>query len=333
MRDIGFDPVAPGFASYDSFEQAARSVVDLLEHYLEVKSWLVVRLLEGRWRALCVGDMSELEPGDAVGLANLLCSSMDGASGSIAIGKLDAQGGATRVAASVGEREPYFVAAPMLAGDRTGGFLCGLSDSSPALLLELHRPLVESCVRLLSTVSEQDQRAANYLRWAKSAEAKTLLDPLTGLLNRRGWDRLLDKEEARAHRYGIALAIFVLDLDRFKQVNDFAGHAAGDKLLQRTASVLRRVMRNSDVVARLGGDEFGILAIESDYLASRALYRRLNDVLTKAGISVSLGVAQMQTQGRLIDAWRDADRSMYHAKRRRFTGATVARLPRSESHH
>jgi diguanylate cyclase (GGDEF)-like protein len=90
-------------------------------------------------------------------------------------------------------------------------------------------------------------------------EAKVDVDPLTGLLNRRGFERELTRSIAYVKRYGASAALVYLDLDGFKPVNDRHGHAAGDAVLKALAAALLRQVRASDVVARLGGDEFVVL--------------------------------------------------------------------------
>ena len=88
--------------------------------------------------------------------------------------------------------------------------------------------------------------------------------PLTGLPNRVQFRQHLDRAVARAKRHGRLMAVFGLDLDRFKHFNDTLGHAAGDALLEEVAARLKENVRESDVVGRLGGDEFAIVAEDID---------------------------------------------------------------------
>ena len=90
-------------------------------------------------------------------------------------------------------------------------------------------------------------------------EARVDIDPLTDVLNRRGFERELKRSLAYVKRYGTEAALVYLDLDGFKPVNDRHGHAAGDAVLRATAAALLRNVRASDVVARVGGDEFAVL--------------------------------------------------------------------------
>jgi diguanylate cyclase (GGDEF)-like protein len=90
-------------------------------------------------------------------------------------------------------------------------------------------------------------------------EARVDIDPLTDILNRRGFERELKRSLAYVKRYGASVALVYLDLDGFKPVNDRHGHSAGDAVLKAIAGALLRNVRASDVVARLGGDEFAVL--------------------------------------------------------------------------
>ena len=84
-------------------------------------------------------------------------------------------------------------------------------------------------------------------------------DPLTGLLNRREFERRLSMALVDGAQLGVNHAVLYLDLDQFKLVNDTCGHAAGDELLRQIAVLLRPRLREGDTLARLGGDEFGVL--------------------------------------------------------------------------
>ena len=105
-------------------------------------------------------------------------------------------------------------------------------------------------------------------------------DPLTGLLNRRGFEKELSRVLATARRYDEQGVLIYLDLDDFKRVNDNYGHSAGDEMLKQVACFLDKSVRRSDYVARLGGDEFAILLIKisdmNGILRAEIMNRRLN---------------------------------------------------------
>jgi diguanylate cyclase (GGDEF)-like protein len=112
-----------------------------------------------------------------------------------------------------------------------------------------------------------------------------LHDSLTGLPNRLQFNQHLDRAVARSKRHGQLMAVFGLDLDRFKDVNDTLGHATGDALLEEVAARLKESVRESDLVGRLGGDEFAIVA--EDLTAPKDAMRLARRVCTALGETFS----------------------------------------------
>lgn len=149
-------------------------------------------------------------------------------------------------------------------------------------------------------------------------------DALTGLPNRRLFVELISLETAQSRRHAAKMAVFFLDLDRFKNVNDTLGHEAGDELLKIVAAGLRKTVRSSDTVARIGGDEFNIIVpdvLRPQDIADVA--RKILDYFAKsfviAGqelhITASLGISVFPDDSEEIDGLlRFADIAMYHAK-------------------
>jgi diguanylate cyclase (GGDEF)-like protein len=161
-------------------------------------------------------------------------------------------------------------------------------------------------------------------------------DPLTGLANRRALRPALDREVSRALRYGQPCAVLVLELDRFKQINDRFGHLAGDDALRRVAVVLTASCRATDVVARFGGDEFVIVMPSTSAAAADRVGRRIcsdieeQTLLRGIPLTLSAGLAECPRHGdnpqQIIDA---ADRAMYAVKRRGGNGIEHAAIPAS----
>ena len=150
-------------------------------------------------------------------------------------------------------------------------------------------------------------------------------DPLTGLLNRRGFDAELDRQVAYVAEHGPAGALLVVDLDHFKQVNDTLGHQAGDDLIVSVADRLRATVRFDDVVARLGGDEFAILlpratAHDAQKVAEKIVRAVRAHTAAFFGrgarqTTASVGVALFDIPGQCAaDVVAHADLSMYQAK-------------------
>ena len=154
-----------------------------------------------------------------------------------------------------------------------------------------HQPLLELLSSLLSSVLEADAATTATERALEQARHEADTDVLTGLLNRRGWERLLRHEEERYRRFGDLASVVVLDLDRLKLVNDTHGHDAGDRHIRRAAESLMTVVRPGDLVARLGGDEFGIVAPRRRHRRRPALVERMERALTGAGVAGTFGHA------------------------------------------
>jgi diguanylate cyclase (GGDEF)-like protein len=177
---------------------------------------------------------------------------------------------------------------------------------------------------LLTVVSLASQRLR---RQAAEKEEQALSDGLTGLPNRTMFTDLVQSTLSGAGRRKHAGAVMLMDLDRFKDVNDTLGHHNGDLLLQRIASRLDSVLRNTATVARLGGDEFAILLTDaSDRQQVVPVVRRILKVLEEPvvvgglalQVEASIGIAMFPEHGRTVDAvMRAADVAMYVTKEQR----------------
>ena len=179
--------------------------------------------------------------------------------------------------------------------------------------------------RTLSTVLDTGWARREREREVSLVRALAEHDGLTGIRNRRGWEARLVRERRTAGPPG-PLAVLVLDLDDLKRVNDALGHAQGDALLLRCASVLRTTCRTSDVLARPGGDEFTVLA-RLGPAGTDELERRLRTALAAAGVAASVGAAVHAPGEDLHDTWRRADAAMYRDKRARKGTAVYPALP------
>ena len=168
-------------------------------------------------------------------------------------------------------------------------------------------------------------RTSKTLRYQASETARlALLDPLTGLPNRRLLNERLERAAAASARDGDAVGLVLLDVDRFKEVNDTLGHPRGDKLLIEVANRLREVVRESDTVARLGGDEFAVLLPSMGSVAdAEVLAQRVYSVFTTPfdldglllHVDTSVGLAVLPDHADDITALlQRADVAMYTAK-------------------
>ncbi|HYL61470.1 MAG TPA: diguanylate cyclase [Candidatus Methylomirabilis sp.] len=157
----------------------------------------------------------------------------------------------------------------------------------------------------------------------KRLQLNAVTDPLTGLYNRRLFSETIEKELNRARRYGQPLGLVILDLHRFKEVNDRHGHPRGDEVLRAAANTLTKALRTSDSAFRIGGDEFALLLPQTDAAQALALSKRVESVFTEAiapfqlSISVGMdhGVATFPQDADHADQLvRVADERLYHLK-------------------
>jgi diguanylate cyclase (GGDEF)-like protein len=183
---------------------------------------------------------------------------------------------------------------------------------------------------LVKPFEERELCATIEMALARHAEgrrlrAQTVIDPLTGLHNRRFLDEALPRELARAQREGSELAVAMLDIDYFKQLNDTHGHDAGDQVLRAVAEAIRDALRESDLVCRFGGEEFTVLlpatkpehapgkvqAVCDGIRAMRIAYHG-----AELRVTLSAGVAMAPRDGISAEAVvRAADAALYRAKR------------------
>jgi diguanylate cyclase (GGDEF)-like protein len=176
----------------------------------------------------------------------------------------------------------------------------------------------------MSAVADQVAIALDRARQF-SSEART--DHLTGLANRREFERVMEREVALGERHDRRLSMMMIDLDNLKRINDRQGHGAGDAALRLVAQQLQRVVRASDVCARVGGDEFAVAMPETAIERAREVANRLRAAIRQASLSskspdpvaVSVGVAAWRPGQDWQSVYQVADGDLYEDKRRRKT--------------
>jgi diguanylate cyclase (GGDEF)-like protein len=179
---------------------------------------------------------------------------------------------------------------------------------------------------------EDAERAEHHRRTEEEWRTRADHDALTGLFNRRRFAEELERHLRRCSRSNDCGALLVCDLDHFKIVNDTMGHAAGDAVLRRTASILRDRLRRTDVAARMGGDEFAVLlptTTQDDAMAlAEDLKAAIGDPAARPAVGISIGVATFAGRDGFVgdDLLVAADVALYEAKHAgRGRVATAAR--------
>ena len=186
-----------------------------------------------------------------------------------------------------------------------------------------------------------EERTAELTEANRKLSRLTMTDSLTGLFNHRYLMKALEGEFLRAVRYKRPLAMLIMDIDHFKDVNDRNGHPCGDMVLRETAALLKGELRGSDIMARYGGDVIAVILPETDEVRALQVAEKLRKKLKNAlfqwnqgtfSISCSTGVAAITDQG--VHYWNqllhEADKALYRAKesgRNAVTGRSSIQRP------
>ncbi|MCD6328972.1 MAG: GGDEF domain-containing protein [Candidatus Cloacimonetes bacterium] len=195
----------------------------------------------------------------------------------------------------------------------------------------------------LLTSSLAVQTARDILR-ITTLEQENITDPLMEIHNRRHFNRRLTEEMNRAHRYGTPLALFIIDIDHFKNVNDTYGHDTGDNVLKKIATLLQDHVRRTDIIARYGGEEIAIIAPETTMEVAEVLGERLRESIANAILvpaneehpdikaTVSIGIAGIEktitNNERFIQC---ADIALYEAKEQGRNRVVIYECTQSET--
>ncbi len=155
-------------------------------------------------------------------------------------------------------------------------------------------------------------------RLYREMEQIAVIDTLTGLYNRRYFNKVITREIRRVERYARPLSLLLIDVDNFKDFNDTYGHLRGDVLLEQIASTLASQVRTTDFLTRFGGDEFLVLLPETDIIEARAAAEKIQRAVATrfAGekLGVSIGIAMFQPKMSVQSLLAEADRNLYQAK-------------------
>ncbi len=212
---------------------------------------------------------------------------------------------------------------PICDGERVlGVIVLYLPEGHPPHPAEL--AFLESVADILSLVIRHRQTVERLEEVCAELAVAACTDPLTGLFNRRHYFERLEEAWAEAERHDRRLAVALFDLDHFKRINDTWGHAAGDRVLETLAAVVRAESRRYDVAARLGGEEFALLLRGGGQAAAVAVCRRLKQRFaatparledgTPIPFTASFGVACRRRARDVHDLLQRCDHALYRAK-------------------
>ncbi len=350
-RSVAADPAdgSVDAAPTSPLEHAARPLLLLARNISGVETTFVTSI---DWNALSQtvlfsknGGKVEAEEGVTLDWHDSMCRSLllSGVEQSCSVG-LEV----TATPWAVANQVQTFFAVPILVGDITIGTVCGASQKKIVLeeaqLEGIH--LIAEALRHLLVV-ERETAAA--LARAEAAELEAIearnatkrqaihsqqmerlanTDALTGLANRRAFIARWEEELIRSKRRNYPIGLMLLDADRFKKVNDTAGHAMGDAVLQAIGATLMTVARSPDVVARLGGDEFALIITHADSAHLENLAEKIGDqfqvVAAELGVDTTLSIGMVSSEHCPRESMlSDADQALYRSK---DAGGNAARM-------
>jgi diguanylate cyclase (GGDEF)-like protein/PAS domain S-box-containing protein len=204
-------------------------------------------------------------------------------------------------------------------------------EASVSLMKTGSKRLILAIYRDISKRKEAEEERD---RLIKKLEQMSQTDGLTGLFNRQYLDKRLSEEINRAKRYGHPLSLIIFDIDNFKQINDTYGHIAGDKILQKTSSIVKETLRDSDIAGRFGGDEFIVILTETKIDVGVQVAERIRTKIAQAlvpvkknqsiNFSISMGICQYSRDFETPEEFiAKADKALYIAKQKRNNHISV----------
>ncbi len=238
--------------NFKSFQDAGQAVLQFLHKHFGFDLWMITRVEGLDWIVLQTEDHGYgVQPRQVFQWADSFCFHM-------------VAGKAPRIAPRSEEIPLYatapinqqvciksYIGQPLVKEDGSlFGTLCAIDPEIKSEAIVQDMQLVELLGQLLSSILQAELRQIEQVRQRELLQEEASKDELTGLYNRRAWDKFLRAEEERCKQYGHPAAVLFIDLNDLKKVNDSLGHEEGDRLIQNAAQVLRDNVRINDIVAR-----------------------------------------------------------------------------------
>ena len=298
-------------------ESVIRDQLEELSRRVPLQVWMVTTVSDGEWKIVYAHNRGySIVEGQVFDWQGTFCCRMMANEGpQFASNAQDCEAYRN---SPIGKTLPItiYVGVPIYGdGNQFFGTLCGL-DPQPAVAgIRSSEARVRRTADIIGKLLSMEHKLAKIESATHSVEGIAWRDEMTGLLNRRGWNRIVEKADAVTQ--GRVHAVVMLDLDKLKRVNDEKGHAAGDKLIVDGANVLAQSMRGDDVVARMGGDEFGLLLQDVYPRQLDDIVERIGNELATAKIAATIGYASSPPYASIALATEAADQMLIGEKKQR----------------
>lgn len=216
----------------------------------------------------------------------------------------------------IGFKTRSIIGVPLIHRNRVFGVieLINKLDGAPFSPLDL---------KILVTIADFAAIAIQRAYYTAALKRIAVTDPLTGVFNRRGMERALDREIERCRRKESIITILMFDVDDFKEINDSQGHLQGDEVLQDLAEILKKNVRKMDILCRYGGDEFAVIMPEADQVDAERVKKRIQAHLAMVNdkrpfpFAVSIGIHSGSPES-IAEVFDSADKALYFEKTRKI---------------
>lgn len=286
-----------GAQRFTGFADAATAALQFLQERHPLDLWMVTRTIDNDWIVLRSADRGyDVSDGDVLAWSDSFCSRMVRGEGpNIAPQAADVPAYAE---APIGQQIPIgaYVGFPLMRDGELYGTLCAIDPQPQSADLVADTAMISLISGMLSTILDAEVANSRLRQQADQLSEAIHHDPVTGTLNRSGWERLLERSDT-TEQYCVVLAQFL----QLRYLNESRGAAAGDHALLRAGEAIRRITRGRDIVARIQGGEFGIVLTGADALAPEVFVARLQAAARQNRAPVAIGWALGEGGASLAD--------------------------------